>query len=552
MTETPTRSERRLLRAASADRRLSDLWAGIRQDDGSLTASGVAVVAVGGYGRRELSPRSDLDVVLLARDGHDVGALTELAKRLWYPLWDAKVSLDHALRTQSELRQAAAEDLRVAFGLLDARHVAGDAAVTMSSRTQLRADWRQGAKRRLPLAAAMTRERWARFGDLASSTTPDLKEAHGGLRDLTAMRALLATWLVDVPSAELDRLTADLLEVRDALHETTGRRSDRLVADFGAEVASRVGLPGVEALRQRVVATGKRIAHLASVSLRDVDWLLTPPRSSGSRRPALEPITANLAVHRGHVVLSERAEPRREPLLALRAAESAASRGLGLADSAAARLGRKCANLPEPWPTQARDLLVSLLGSGPALVDVWATLDQYGVIDAWFPEWDQVRHLAPQSAVHRFTVDRHLVQTCVEVSSSLSEVQRPDLLLMAALLHDIGKGQPGDHSDAGAPIAESVVRRLGWDPGDVAMVRRLVRHHLLLVEVATSQDLESPAVLRRVAAAVEDRDGLDLLAVLTRADAFATGPKAWSPWREQLVTGLTERVRTKLPERVGR
>ncbi|MBA2445591.1 MAG: HD domain-containing protein [Nocardioidaceae bacterium] len=454
MNLTPTRSEQRVVRAASADRRLRDLWAEIARSDGvPAVGPGVSVMAVGGYGRGELSPHSDLDVVLVARDNYDVGVLTELAKRLWYPLWDAKVSLDHAMRTESELRQVAADDLRVAFGLLDARHVAGDASLTMSSRTQLMADWRQGAKKRLPGMAKMTRERWARFGDLAHSTTPDLKEAHGGLRDVTDMRALLASWLVDIPSAELNRLTGDLLEIRDALQETTGRHSDRLVADYGAEVAQRLGLPDVQALRSRVVSTGRAIAHLASVSLRDVDWLLTPPRASGPRRPLLESITPGIAAHRGQVVLSERAAPQQDPQLALRAAAAAASRGLVLADSAAARLGRESLPLPEPWPQDARELLVRFIGSGPPLIDVWESLDQYGVVDVWLPEWRQVRHLAPQSAVHRFTVDRHLVQTCVEVASALSQVRRPDLLLLAALLHDIGKGKPGDHSEVGTPIA---------------------------------------------------------------------------------------------------
>jgi [protein-PII] uridylyltransferase len=366
------------------------------------------------------------------------------------------------------------------------------------------------------------------------------------MRDVNLLKALLASWLIDVPSAELARLNAELLEIRDALQETTGRHTDRLVADYASEVATRCGLADAEGLRSSLVTTGRGIAHLAAMALRNVDWMLTPARASAPRRPVLDVIAPGVASYRGEVVLTERAQPSGDPLLGLRAAEAAAARDLILTDSAAARLGKELAPLPVPWPAEGRAHFTRLLASGPALVDVWESLDQYGVIEAMLPEWQRVRHLAPQSPVHTWTVDRHLVQTCVEVAPMIERVERADLLVMAALLHDIGKGDSGDHSKVGEVIAWDVAARIGFREADVSVIARLVRHHLTLIEAATTRDLDDPLTIESVAFAVGDVSTLDLLAALTEADALATGPQAWSPWRKQLLGALVERTRRHL------
>jgi [protein-PII] uridylyltransferase len=521
------------------------LWDDATQAVG-CPATGAALVAVGGYGRGDLSPRSDLDVMLLVADAIDDRVVAALAEKIWYPLWDDNVALDHSVRTEGELRSAADDDFRVTLGLLDMRHVAGDPALTLGARATVIADWRRSAKRRLPALAAATRERWQRVGDLGHATTPDMKEAHGGLRDAVMLRGLLATWLIDVPSAELDRLHADLLAIRDALQITTGRASDRLVADYAADVASRLGLPGAEALRTELAALGRGIGHLAAVALRNVDWLLTPAKAGTRRRPVLDVIAPGVGAYRGEVVLTEKADPSGDDLLGLRAAEAAVTRDLVLTDAAAARLGRELPTMPLPWPAEARSLFTRTLAAGPPLVDVWESLDQYGIVDAMLPEWGAVRYLAPQSPVHRFTVDRHLVQTCVEAAPFVGMVERPDVLVVAALLHDIGKGLDGDHCELGEPIAVEVARRMGFQPDDAMRIGRLVRHHLLLAETATTRDLDDVDTVVFVAAAVGDATTLELLAALTEADALATGPQAWSPWRKQLVDALVERVQRHL------
>lgn len=498
-------------------------------------------MAVGGYGRRELSPRSDLDVVLVHTDGTDVG---RLAGEVWYPLWDAGADLDHAVRSLPEAADAAGADLRVALGMLDARHLAGDPAVTLQLRSVLLAQWRRDARARLPELRDLVETRGQRFGELAHQSVPDLKESGGGLRDTTVLNALRTTWLVDVPHGDLDRCRQGLLDVRDALHAVTGRGADRIGPDVWPDLGAALGLDGPEAAQQEVRRIGRRLTHLSRVTWRRVDGVLAPgrvrPRTPG---PVLHPLGGGLAETAAEAVVQPGTDPAADPALLLRAAALAAERELVLSPHTIARLLRECPALPEPWPEEARDLLVRLLAAGPGLLTVWETLDETGAVDRLMPEWDRVRLLPHASVVHRFTVDRHLVETCIEASRLVRRVSRPDLLLVSSLLHDIGKGGRLDHSVAGETVAAQVARRLGFTDEDVAVIAALVRRHLLLVDVATGRDLEDPSTIEHVRSLVADPLVLDLLAALTEADARATSAKAWTTWRSALVGELVSRVR---------
>ncbi len=507
---------------------------------------GLALVAVGGYGRRELAPHSDLDVVLVHAEEEEVDVL---AGELWYPLWDAGAQVDHAVRALPDVAAAADSDVRVALGLLDARHVAGDPAVTLRLRSTLLAQWRRGARDRLPELAEAVARRVERHGELAHATVPDLKEAGGGLRDATILNALVATWLVDVPHADLERSRRTLLDVRDALHVVAGRPSDRVGPDMWDDLAAVLDLEDDAAAQRLVRGVGRRITHISRLTWRRVEDVLAPrrPRTRG-RGPLLVPLAAGLAEAAGEVVVSRGTAVGDDPALLLRAAALAAERNLVLSPHTVARLVRETPALSEPWPAEARDLLVRLLAAGPGLLPVWETLDETGALHRLLPEWERVRLLPHASVVHRFTVDRHLVETCIEASGLIRRVSRPDLLLVAALLHDIGKGGVRDHSVAGEPVAAAVARRLGLDDADVAVVGALVRRHLLLAEVATTRDLEDPATIEQVADRVGDRSTLDLLAALTEADARATSAKAWTPWRAGLVRELVSRVTAVLDE----
>lgn len=513
-----------------------------------VPTEGVALVAIGGYGREELSPYSDLDVMLLHAEGYP--QVDELAAQIWYPLWDSRTRLDHSVRTIAQAQQAAADDIRVALGLLDARHVAGDSHLTLQLRSVLMADWRRTAKTRLPALAEACRERANTVGELAHLAEPDLKEAYGGLRDAVVLRALVASWLIDVPHPVVERARLDLLNVRDELHEVAGRATDRLVADVAGEVAAGLALADRDALLRHIYATGRTLAHVCDVSWRRIESLMArPPRSRRRHRgggPLLLALDEGVGQHEGEVVLMPEARPERDSALGLRAAAVAADRDLVLSPAVCDRLARTAALLPEPWGAEARRLLCALLGAGEGLLEVWEALDQAGYISRIMPEWDTVRFRPPQSAIHRYTVDRHLLETCVEASKLVRDVRRPDLLLVAALLHDLGKAVDGDHSVTGAAIATTVARRLGFAEAEVDTITLLVRQHLMLAQVATRRDLDDPMTVELVAGIVGNTDTLDLLEALTYADARAAGPAAASPWRLRLVGELARRVRGDL------
>ncbi|MFB7084133.1 [protein-PII] uridylyltransferase [Streptomyces sp. NPDC056296] len=536
---------RRAALAGLTDEWLSGLFAA-----GTDGLRGVSLVAVGGYGRGELSPRSDLDLLLL-HDGGDAKAVAALADRLWYPVWDLGLALDHSVRTPAEARRTAGEDLKVQLGLLDARHLAGDLGLTAGLRTAVLADWRNQAPKRLPELQELCAERAERQGELQYLLEPDLKEARGGLRDATALRAVAASWLADAPREGLAEARRRLLDVRDALHLATGRATDRLALQEQDQVAAELGLLDADALLRQVYEAARVISYAGDVTWREVGRVLRSrsvrPRlramlGGGKPAPERSPLAEGVVEQDGEVVLARTARPDRDPVLPLRAAAAAAQAGLPLSLHAVRRLAATVRPLPAPWPAEAREQLVTLLGSGRPTVEVWEALEAEGLITRLLPDWERVRCRPQRNAVHLWTVDRHLIETAVRASGFTRRVHRPDLLLVAALLHDIGKGWPGDHSVAGETIARDVAARIGFDRADTAVLATLVRHHLLLVETATRRDLDDPATVRAVAEAVGTEHTLELLHALTEADALATGPAAWSSWRGSLVADLVKRV----------
>lgn len=501
---------------------------------------GVSLVAVGGYGRRELAPHSDLDLVLLVDQDIDAG---DWATELWYPLWDSGWSIDHSVRDPDQVLSNAQADLRVAMGLLDLRHLAGDPNLTLRVRSAVLTQWRRDARTRLTELRELVDRRAERYGELGHAAVPDLKESVGGLRDATVLRALVASWLVDIPHAELDRCISDLQDVRDSLHRVAGRATDKVIPEFWEAIAEDLGMGSARDAQAFTRSKGRRLAHLSRLIWRRAEAVQRRP--SGPRGPRLQPLGEGIAISAEEIVLDKSARPDSDPTLVLKAACAASERGLVLAPTTSARLAKAGLRLPEPWTPQVRDLLVRML-AGPGLLSVWETLEETEALALILPEWERVRLLPHASVVHRFTVDRHLVEACHEAAGLIRGVARPDVLLVAALLHDIGKGEQEDHSVLGAPLAAEIAQRMGFGSREVELIRELVRWHLLLPEVATTRDLDDPTTISQVAARIQDPELLELLAALTQADARATSAKAWTPWRASLVHELVERVAKEL------
>jgi [protein-PII] uridylyltransferase len=513
----------------------------------------LALVAVGGLGRREPAPCSDLDLVLL-HDGK-LDGLAELADAIWYPIWDSKIGLDHSVRTPEQALAVAKTDLKALLGLLDIRHLAGDPGLTGRVRGSVLDVWRATAAKRLPEMKTLAQERWAIAGEAAYLLEPNLKESRGGLRDAQSLHALAAAQLVDYPLWVREAHPV-LLDVRGELHRLTGRADDVLRQQEQDGVAAALGYVDTERDQARdlllrgVNEAARAIAHALDLAWRRVD-AMNGSRGRrrwrpGAGRPSPERVglAKDVVSHDDEVVLARDADPWADPGLVLRAARAAAEHDLPIAPFALERLASESAPLPVPWPRAALDDFLAVLGAGPAAIPVLESLDHAGLLVRLLPEWDAVRCHAQHNPVHRFTVDRHLLETAAAAAALDGHLARRDLLVVGCLLHDIGKGFPSaDHSVTGAEHAEVIARRMGFNDADVDTIVGLVRHHLLLPNTATRRDIDDPMTITIVRESVGDSaELLELLHALAVADAAATGPAAWSDWKAGLITDLVRRA----------
>ena len=511
----------------------------------------LALVAVGGYGRRSLCPYSDLDVVLVHDGRRDIGSV---ADGIWYPVWDEGVHLDHSVRRPAEVLSAAAEDVRVALGLLDGRRVWGEPKVAEPLLEKARAAWTEklGTKY-LPVLEVQMAERRTTAGDVAFLLEPDLKESHGGLRDVSVLRAIsaYAPLLADYADlASLDESASLLTTVRVELHRMAQREHDKLLLQDQDHVASALGFPDADELMLAVSTAGRQIAWVSDdVWRRRRLWDPTPPPKRRFRRgaPDTRPLPApdlgpDMVEIDGEIALTPPAPVSDDASLPLRLAATAAALDRPIAKGSLHRLADRMPPPGDPWTHETREALVALLGLGRPAIDKIESLDQHGLLVRLIPEWSAVRNKPQRNAYHTYTVDRHLLEAAALAAELTGTVERPDLLLVGTLLHDIGKGYPGDHTAVGMEVVQRVTTRMGFAPADVEVLVDMVRHHLLLPDAATRRDLDDPTTIARVAGAAGNRVTLHLLAALTEADSRATGPSAWGPWKAGLVADLVART----------
>jgi [protein-PII] uridylyltransferase len=532
---------------------LHESWLDAKAAEIGITeGSGFAIVGIGGLGRRELLPYSDLDLMLL-HDDKPADVLERVADRLWYPLWDANVRLDHSVRTVSGALGVANADLIAALGMLDARHITGDAALSEELVAGTRRQWRTAIRSRMDELVETTNARWQRCGRISQRAEPDLKSGRGGLRDVQLLDALGIAQLIDrhgmaspdMPGGSLDAAYLTLLDVRTELHRVSGRGRDLLLAQFADEISAALHIGDRFDLARKVSSTARTIAYHAETGLRTAENAL-PRRGITAlvRRPKRRPLDEGVVEYAGEIVLARDARPESDAGLVLRVAAASADTGLPIGAGTLSRLAASAPEMPTPWPREALDDLLVVLSAGPTTIATIESLDRTGLWGRLLPEWDAIRDLPPRDVAHKWTVDRHVVETAVNAAPLSTRVARADLLALGALLHDIGKGRGVDHCVLGADMAMQIGPRLGVSPPDVQFLSKLVRHHLLLPVTATRSDLNDPNTIRDVSDALGgDPVLLEVLEALTEADSKATGPGVWTEWKASLIEELVRRCR---------
>jgi [protein-PII] uridylyltransferase len=557
-----------------------------------LETQRLTVAAVGGYGRRELCPASDVDLLLL-HDGGEAPALEHAVRSIVYPLWDAGLMVGYAVRDRREAL-AAVDDVGSATATLDLRHVAGEVGLGQLVRAEAIRRLRRRPHRFLAVLSQADADRRARVGDAAEVLEPNLKDGAGGLRDLQSLRwaagALVGTVGLDplVPAGYLGasdrprlvRAEEELLAARVALHLVAGK-TDVLRLDLQDAVADRLGETDAgphdlapHRLLGRLYLAARTVAHAhqrawalidADVARGErrrgrpterqvggfelVDGVLRVPVDEDVDAPDLPVRLLEALVVSGAVLdRGSAARLRRRAEAATAASEAAAADPDGPSD-----LGPRW-----NWDATIRDRFLGVLWRGRLALPALAELDEVGVLGTWLPEWAPLRGRPQRNPYHRFALDRHgwhavaelaeLVRTEPWAARALAAVEDQDAVLLAALLHDVGKlvGEP--HEETGVPLAAAIARRMAAEPGTIATIERSVRWHLVLPDTARRRDVTDPALAQELAGVIGDHATLASLHLLAVADARATGPTAWNDWIGSLVATLVRRVSAVLDQ----
>ena len=568
-------------RAQAADALVREAW--MRCVDAGAP---LALFAVGGYGRGELFPQSDIDLLVLT--GHDLArhehaepdaqtAQRDALARYFALLWDAGLPVGHAVRSPAECTVAARDDITVLTALMEARPLAADDAA-IGALAEAVAPQRAWPPREYFLAKREEqRTRHARFGDTADNLEPNLKEGPGGLRDVQtlrwmALRVLAARGLEPLVAlgqlgadefATLERERRALSRLRFGLHLVAGKREERLRFDHQKALASRLGhVDSADSLAVEQMMQG--FYRSAALVWRINDRLLQrfEEQLEGEAKP--EPLDAEFELRRGYLAARDAAWPHADVarVFALFAAWAATPGIRGLHSRTARALAESLPDLAayDRAGPSLRAQFMALL-RGPQPVETLARMARLGVLGRWLPAFANVSGRMQFDLFHVYTVDQHTLAVLKNIAGFASGVaderfaiahevwprlRKPELLLLAGLFHDIAKGRGGDHSELGAVDAREFGAAHGMSAADIGLVAWLVQKHLLMSITAQKQDISDPEVIHRFATQVADRERLDLLYLLTCADIAGTSPKLWNAWKDRLLADLYTATRLAL------
>jgi [protein-PII] uridylyltransferase len=535
----------------------------------------IAVLAVGGFGRSEMAPHSDVDLLLLFP--YKITPWAEaLVESLLYILWDLKLKVGHSSRTVKECLNLGREDITIRTALLEHRFIIGDRGMAVELDDRLWSELFLNTGRDFIAAKLAERaERHKRQGGQRYVLEPNVKEAKGGLRDLQTLY-WIGKYLHRVSSSEglvtAGLLTAEeygifsraenfLWAARCHMHYITRRVTDQLTFDLQVEVAERmgyvdtVGRRAVEYFMQDYFRHATRVGELTRVFLTELEarHAKPEPRLSGlfNRRR----VKAGYTIVQGRIDIADPAGFLAKPLNLLSVFEEALRSGYLLHPNVMRLIA---ANLPLIDETVRQDpeavrVFQELLLKHGNPERALRHMNELGVLSAFIPEFEAIVAMMQFNVYHHYTVDEHIIQ-CISI---LAQIERGELveelpvasgilkagvnrkvIYMALLLHDIGKGRPEDHSIIGAQIARRVCSRLGLTQDETETVEWLVRYHLLMSDMAQKRDVGDPRTVRDFAKAVETRKRLDLLTVLTVCDIRGVGPGTWNNWKAMLLRQL--------------
>ncbi len=501
---------------------------------------GCAVAATGSLARGELTERSDLDLVLIRPEGATVeeGGV----EKLWQGVWQAGYRLDYAVRTPADNVAMVGTDVTAALALLDLTAVAGDADLVARTRREVVAAWRAMLPRRLPDVIDVAIARWRRSGSVVAMTHPDLKHGRGGLRDIELIRAVALGNLCDAPRLETQREL--LLNARTLVHRHARRPRDVLDPEFAADVAEDLGFVDRYELSALLSEAARDVDAAVRAGLSTARAMIGTRRSPG-HRAVRRPLALDVVESSGQVVLARNANVE-DPGLVLRVGAAAARAGLPVAERTLATL-TQCPRLPERIPRFAAADFFALLASPTNCAPVVRQLDAYGLWEPIVPEWGKIRGLMPRERTHIRTIDDHLLATVANCAAATVMVPRPDLLLLAALYHDLGKFRRPRHEITGAQLVARMAARLGLNLRDRGCVQTLVAEHSTIARLAASRDVTAEETLDELLDAVHYGVlTLELLGVLLEADSLATGPGVFSPRLARARDVLIRRGRARL------
>ena len=556
LKQDPGRSGRDLVEALTAamDAAVRAVWR-----ETVAVEDRIALVALGGYGRGELSPHSDVDLMVLHAGR---GIAPEVGKRLFYELWDAGFKVGHAIRTVKDSLKLAAVNLEAETSFLDARLIAGDQRLFEDFRADALRQTRKRSSKFVDALRLEAAERHVREGHASYLLEPNVKDGAGGLRDRSVVG-----WLTNVFETEVSDIAAVspetfaaagemLLRARNQLHYLTGRAADVLLLAYQEQVAAALGYrgngrPAVDGFLRDLYAAARVVEFASSSALAELS-------GRAGRRRSRQELSRGVTLEDGRVRITERVSPAADPSRAMRAFAEAAHADAPVAAETLAWLRTEAEAGPAEyiWTDDTRRAFFRLLAAGERAAGPLEALDQAGLLSRFLPEWEGVRCQPQHNVYHRFTVDVHLLTTVAHAcalghdggdgESLTRDVWRDladrDRVLLACLLHDIGKGTDEDHSILGETLAGQICKRIGLSREASEDVVWLVRHHLLLPDTATRRDTEDENLVVETAAGVGDSERLKMLYVLSVADGRATGPTAWSPWKATLVGELFSKV----------